>query len=122
MKILHVFDFFSPQGGGSVDVIFKLTRAQVQRGHEVVLFTSDYKLDRAYIDSLPGVKGRVLHCVSGAGAFYIIPGMVTSVRNQLRNFDIVHLDCFRSFQNVVVRHYARKFGLPYIVEIGRAHV
>ena len=52
MKILHIFDFFSPHGGGTVDLLYKLSRALAQREHEVAIYTSDFKLDQEYIDSL----------------------------------------------------------------------
>ena len=116
MKILHVFDFFSPHGGGTVDVIYKLSRALAQRGHEVTIYTSDFKLDQAYIASLPEVKIYPFHCVSSLGSFYLAPALVEESRKRLCNFDIIHLHCFRSFQNIVIHHYAKKYGVPYIVD------
>jgi glycosyltransferase involved in cell wall biosynthesis len=116
MKILHIFDFFSPHGGGTVDVIYKLARAQAQKDHEVTIYTSDFKLDKAYIASLAGVKIIPFHCVSSLGSFYLTPALIQESRKQIKNFDIIHLHCFRSFQNVVIRHYAKKYGAPYIVD------
>jgi glycosyltransferase involved in cell wall biosynthesis len=34
----------------------------------------------------------------------------------IREFDIIHLHQYRTFQNVAVSHYARKYGLPYILQ------
>jgi len=116
MKILQVFDFFSPHGGGTVDFLYKLSRALAQRGHEVVIYTSDFKLDQAYIDSLPEVKIYPFHCVSRLANFYIAPGMAREIKEQLLYFDIVHLLCYRSFQNMVVHDYAKKYGVPYVLE------
>ncbi|GAH68144.1 unnamed protein product, partial [marine sediment metagenome] len=31
-------------------------------------------------------------------------------------FDVVHLHNFRSYQNVVVHHYAKKYGIPYVLQ------
>lgn len=116
MKILQVFDFFSPHGGGTVDLLYKLSRALARRGHEVVIYTSDFKLDQSYIDSLPEVKVYPFHCVSKSAEFYFVPGMVKEIKKRLQYFDIVHLLCYRSFQNIVVHHYAKKSGVPYILE------
>ena len=116
MKILHVFDFFSPHGGGTVDVIYKLSRALAQRGHEVTIYTSDFKLDQQYIDSLAEVKVYPFHCVSSFAEFYVMPDMVSLVRNRLQDFDIVHLHCFRSFQNMMIHHYAQKYDIPYVLD------
>jgi glycosyltransferase involved in cell wall biosynthesis len=116
MKILHVFDFFSPPGGGTIDVIHKLSRALAEKDHEVTIYASDYKLDQAYIDSLPGVKVFTFHCIFSLGSFYIMPGIIKEAKNGLKNYDIIHLHCYRSFQNIVIRHYARKYGVPYIID------
>ena len=116
MRILHVFDFFSPHGGGTVDVLYKLSKALAQRGHEVTIYTSDYKLDQEYVTSLPEVNVRPFRCWSSLANFYLIPGMVMETKRHLRDFDIVHLHCSRSFQNIVARHYALKYGIPYVLD------
>ncbi|MDD5510980.1 MAG: glycosyltransferase [Dehalococcoidales bacterium] len=116
MKILQVFDFFSPHGGGTVDVVYKLSRALTKRGHEVTIYTSDYKLDREYINSLPEVNVRLFHCISSLACFYLTPGMVMETKRRLREFDIIHLHSARSFQNIVIHHYAKKYGIPYVLD------
>ncbi|MCK4698087.1 MAG: glycosyltransferase, partial [Dehalococcoidia bacterium] len=80
MRILHVFDFFSPHGGGTVDVLYKLSKALAQRGHEVTIYTSDYKLDQEYVTSLPEVNVRPFRCWSSLANFYLIPGMVMETK------------------------------------------
>ena len=42
--------------------------------------------------------------------------MIGESRKQLKDFDVIHLHCFRSFQNIVIQHYARKYGIPYILD------
>src|SRR3972149_11455357 len=116
MKILHVFDFFSPHGGGTVELLYKLTRAQAQRGHEVTIYTSDFKLDRAYIDSLPEVKIYPFHCVSSLGLLYVTPSLVGAVKKNLKDFDVIHLHCVRSYQNIIIHSWAKKYGVPYVLD------
>ena len=116
MRILHVFDLFSPHGGGTVDLLYKLSRAQAQRGHEVVIYASDHRIVPEYIASLPEVRVYPFHCISSFAGFYIMQGIITAVRNNLKSFDIIHLHCFRSFQNIVVRHYATKNGVSYVLD------
>jgi glycosyltransferase involved in cell wall biosynthesis len=116
MKILHTFDFFSPRGGGTVDVLYKLSRAQARRGHQVTIYASDYALNQEYVASLPEVKIQLFPCASSLGAFYITPNLIGASRNNLKNFDVVHMHCFRSYQNIVIHHYAKKYGVPYIVD------
>ena len=46
MKVLQVFDWFSPtHGGGTVALTYKLSKDLVQRGHDVVIATSAFELD-----------------------------------------------------------------------------
>ena len=117
MKVLHVFDLFSlAHGGGSVDVLYRLSRALVQRGHEVVIYTTDFELDQGYIDSLPEVKVYPFHSWSSLAEFYFTPGMIGEVKRKLKDFDVVHLHCYRSFQNIVIHHYAQKYRIPYMVD------
>jgi glycosyltransferase involved in cell wall biosynthesis len=45
-----------------------------------------------------------------------MPGMVGEVKKRLKEFEIIHLHCFRSFQNIVIHHYTTKYGVPYILD------
>jgi len=116
MRILQLFDFFSPYGGGIVGLVYKISRALAQKGHEVTLYTSDYKLDTKYLASLPEVKVYLFRCISSLAAFHIMPGIIPALRDNLRGFDVVHVHAARSFQNIIVHHYARKYNIPYVLD------
>ena len=117
MKILHVFDFFSPvHGGGTVDLLYRVALSQSRRGHEVVIYTSDFELDRDFINSVLGVAVHPFPSWLRIGVTRVTPGIIPAARKNLKDFDIIHLHCFRSFQNVVIHHYAKKHGTPYILD------
>lgn len=116
MKILHLFDIFSPYGGGTASLLYNLSKALNQKGHDVTIYTSDFNLDQEYIDSLVGVEVCHFHCVSSVGKFYLTPSIVKEIRKQLNGFDIIHIHSFRSFQNIVAHHYAVKYGIPYVLD------
>lgn len=117
MKILQMFDQFNPVvGKGTVILLHGLCKALVERGHQVTLYTSNFKLDPKYTDSIPEVKIHAFHCISRFAGFYIMPDMVREAREGLGEFDVIHTHCFRSFQNIVMHHYARKYSIPYIVD------
>jgi glycosyltransferase involved in cell wall biosynthesis len=117
MRILQAFDFFSPlHGGGAVDILYRLSKTLRRRGHEVVIYTSDFELDQGYIDSLEGVKVYPFHSWLSLSGIHFMPGMIAETSKKLKDFDIVHLHCYRSFQNIMLHHYARKYGIPYIVD------
>lgn len=116
MKILHVFDLFSPYGGGTTAIIQKISRALTQKGHEVTIFTSDSGLDRKYIESLAGIEVHPFHCISRAANFFFTPSMINDVKRHLKDFHVIHLHCYRSFQNIVIHHYAARYGVPYVLD------
>ena len=116
MRVLHVFDLFTPHGGGTVDLLYKITRAMVLRGHEVTIYAGDYDIDPGYIASLPEVRVCLFRCLSHLGGFYFMPGIIRGFRDNLKQFDIVHLHTTRSFQNIVAHHYAKKYAIPYVLD------
>ena len=114
MKILQVFDFLSlPHGGGTVDVVVKLSQALVNRGHEVTICTGDFELDQKYLDSLVNVKIKVFHSWFNRYGFYIMPSLV---KLDVKEFDAIHFHCYRSFQNIVISSLARLNNIPYIID------
>lgn len=117
MKILQVFDCFSPQhGGGTVALVSQISKALMRKGHEVVIYTSDYELDQAYINSLNGIKVYPFRCWSSLAGFYLIPDMIREVKRNLKEFDIIHMHCHRSFQNIIIHHHAQKYDIPYVLD------
>ena len=120
MKILHVFWQFSQvHGGGTVILIYQISKALLNKGHEVTIYASDYELDPEYINSLPGLK-----LISFTGWLNPLglslgpvgPSMITRIRHKLKDFDIVHMHFFRSPQNVVLHHYCSQYGIPYVID------
>jgi len=117
MKILQVFSFFSlPRGGGTVERIYKLSRALIKRGHEVALYTSNYDLDCDYINSSKGLKVYPFHSMCNLPGLHITPQLLLEARKNLRHFDIIHFHAQRSFQNIVLHHYSHKYRIPYVID------
>ncbi len=117
MNILHVFPFFSVKyAGGTCDFIYKLAKAQQQRGHNVTIYTGDYKLDQEYANSLKGVAIQSFPSFLNIFRLYIMPSLIAETKRNLKNFDVIHLHVFRTFQNIVLYHYARKYNIPYVVD------
>jgi glycosyltransferase involved in cell wall biosynthesis len=42
--------------------------------------------------------------------------MIGKAKEETKRFDVIHMHNYRTFQNVVVAHYARKYGKPYILQ------
>lgn len=117
MKILQVFPIFSLRaGGGTVDVIYKLSKALIQRGHDVAIYTSDFKLDQEYADSLQGVKFYPFHSWLNLRGLHLMPDMIMEAKRRLKDYDIIHIHTYRNFQNAVLHHYANKHDVPYVID------
>jgi len=116
MKILQVTAFFSPVYGGSAEAPYQLSRELAKRGHEVTLYTSDFKLGREYILSIPEVKTYAFKTWLGFAEFHVTPGMIKKTKDEIRQFDIIHMHNYRTFQNIITHHYAKKHGVPYVVQ------
>ena len=118
MKILHVIPFFSPKFGGSVTVPYELSKELAKRNHEVTIITSDFGFDSQYARTIhdAGVEVIPFHCRANIGLFLYTPSIKIWLKKNLKEFDIIHLHNYRSFQNIVVRSFAMKYGIPYIVQ------
>ena len=114
LKILQAFDFLSlPHGGGTVDIVYKLSKALAARGHEVTICTGDHELDTSYLNGLGNVGLKMYHSYFNRHGIYLMPGLV---KLDVRNYDIIHLHCYRSIQNIVLAQKATMYRVPYIID------
>jgi glycosyltransferase involved in cell wall biosynthesis len=118
MKILQDIPFFSPLFGGSVTVAYDLSKELAKRDHEVTIITSVLNFDPHYADTIrsEGVTVISFHCIANLWSFLYTPSLKVWLEKKLKEFDIVHLHNFRSYQNAIVRPYAMKYGIPYIMQ------
>ncbi len=116
MKILEVTPFFSPVHGGSAEVPYQLCRELSKRGHQVTVYTSDFRLGPDYIGSIPLATVLPFKTRLSCASFTVTPDMVNRAREDLARFDIVHLHNYRTFQNMVAHHYAVRYGVPYVLQ------
>ena len=116
MKILQAFDFLSlPHGGGTVDIVYKLSEALAQRGHSVTICTGNYEHDPDYLHRLTEARVVVKMCRSyfNRHGIYLMPGLV---RLDIKDYDVIHLHCYRSLQNIMLFIKATAYGIPYIID------
>jgi len=128
MKILHITPYFYPAWayGGPPRAAYELCKELVKRGHEVTVYTTD-TLDaqkRVYVPSkealeIDGIKVYYFRNLSNrlAGRYhlFITPTFVKAVRHNLKGFDVIHLYGARTTLHISTYHYAKKYGVPYIL-------
>lgn len=118
MRILQVIPRLNPRLGGGVAVISNISRHFVKRGHEVTILTTDRKIDKNFAQMLieEGVSVVTFKHWFDLGLFIPSPSMNKWVKDNLTNYDIVHLHGSRSYQNNVIFKYATKYNIPYVLQ------
>ena len=114
MKILQAFDFLSlPHGGGTVDIVYKLSKALSARGHDITICTGDHEIDYKYLSGLGDVGLKMYHSYFNKHGVYLMPGLLGL---DVRDYDLIHFHCYRSIQDVVLMRKAISHNIPYIVD------
>ena len=127
MRILYVTPTFVPSHfGGVKEVSYQLSKNMVQRGHDVVVFTTDADIgkfrlkDISGMRNISGIKVRYFKNISNLLAWryrlFLPVGVSLVTRKNVRSFDIIHLHDIRRFQSIITHHYANKYNIPYIIQ------
>lgn len=125
MKILQVCPkFHHSVASGSTKVAYCLTKELAKRGHSVTIYASDMRDKYTKMDNgVEEINGLKVHRFRSIGTIvtremkmFVTPTIITSLKNKAHSFDVIHIHEYRSFQNVIVHHYAKKYGVPYILQ------
>jgi len=127
LKILQVVSYFPPAYafGGPVKAAYQIARELVKRTHEVVVYTSDAKdlSSRLIVDPGEAADGIKVHYFRNLAfmpvrkfKLFITLQLVLHAKEEVKRFDVIHLHEYRTFQNIVIAHYARKHGVPYVLQ------
>ena len=127
MKILQVTNFFKPswESGGPARVAYEISKKLVERGHEVTVYTTDgfkWRIDveknkPADVDGIKTYYFRNLSSYLTRKMNLPIPYYLPIVaRRTLRDFDMIHIHEYRTVLAIVVHHYAKKYGIPYVLQ------
>lgn len=126
MKILMVVASYSPTFGGPTTVIKALSKELTSRGHEVCIYTSD-TFDKATrvretgkTIEINGVKVNYFKNICSKSAYnhniYVSPMLIKKARSDIIKYDIIHIHGYRTFQSIIIQHYAKKYNVPYILQ------
>lgn len=125
MKILQMIPAFYPAVayGGTVNVAYYLSKGLAKKNHEVTVYTSDtldkdrrQKENFAVIDGINVYYFKNISNRLAWARFVLNTGVISALRKNLNNFDIIHLHGYRNFQNLFCYYYAKKHNIPYIVQ------
>lgn len=114
MRILQVIPYFSPQMGGVAEAVYQISSYLTKRGHHVTVLASDYAIHRASFPESNFQRVIIPSKLSKWGV-YITPGMIAWLEKYMNGYDVIHLHEIRTFQNLLVRYYSKKFHKPYVI-------
>lgn len=126
MKILQVTNFFKPswESGGPARVVYEMSKKLVERGHEVTVYTTDgfkSKLDvkknkPVDVDGIKTYYFRNLSRYLAREMVLPIPYYLPIVAKRgIKDFDVIHIHEHRTMLAVVVRYYAKKYRVSYVL-------
>jgi len=127
VKILQVISSFPPafSYGGALIVAFGISKELVKKNHDVTVYTTDVYDSNSRLnytanpELMDGIKVYHFRNISNSLArknLSCAPSMFFSLKNTIKNFDVIHIHEYRSFQAMFVHHYAKKYCIPYIVQ------
>jgi glycosyltransferase involved in cell wall biosynthesis len=128
LKILHVVPFFPPAWawGGPVITSYEICKGFQARGHQITVYTTD-SLDANNRINVPTGKPILFeglevyyfrntsNWLAGKHHLQFSPGLINVAQRDIKNFDVVHLHGYRTFQNMMVYSSLRKYKVPYLL-------
>ncbi|HOV81909.1 MAG TPA: glycosyltransferase [Methanothrix sp.] len=118
MKVLQVVPRFNPSLGGGVDVVYNLSKHLALRGHDVTVATTDYLFNADYAATIEdlGVEVIPFKHIFNYCLYIPSPSMRSWCRAHIDEYDVVHLNGTRSYQNSVVMSHAAKNKVPIVLQ------
>lgn len=127
LRILQVSPFFYPAAlaTGPANVARSQSSRLVLRGHQVSVYasntcTSSSGLDVGKITDVDGITvyycSSLSHKLAADHRIILCPQLLQLARRQISTFDIVHLHDYRTFNNLIVSAFAKRAGVPYVLQ------
>ena len=127
MNILHVVPSFAPcfSHGGVVNASYQIAKKQVEKGHEVTVYTTDscnkrLKFENNYNVDVDGIKVFYFKNISNT-----IKNKLTIdtpirfpnyIKKTIEKFDIIHIHEHRHSLAIATHRYAKKNNIPYVLQ------
>lgn len=128
MKILQVISTppFVWATGGCTRAAYEISRELIKIGHNVTMLTTDmYKPNKRYnikknpefINGLEIYRFRNLsNKLAWKRYLYTDIGIIRFLRKNICEYDVVHLQDFKSFQTIATTYYCKKFKVPFVLQ------
>jgi glycosyltransferase involved in cell wall biosynthesis len=125
MNILYIVSGFAPAWGlgGGVRTSYELSKEMASRGHDIVVYTTDILDHKSRINyrykNWEGVKTYYFKTISNYLAkkqFNFAPKIMYYLMRNISSFNIVHIHEYRTVNCTLTAYFAKKKGIPYIIQ------
>jgi glycosyltransferase involved in cell wall biosynthesis len=118
MKILQVIPRFNLKLGGGVTIVYNASKYMVKRGHDVTIITTNYQFNPKFtkIIQKEGIEIIPFNYLFNLYLFIPSPNMKNWLSKNIKNYDVIHLNGARAYQNNVIYKYAKKHNIPYVLQ------
>jgi len=114
MRILQITPYFLPHNGGIERYVFNLSKALVNRGHEVEIVTSN--IPHTYkVEVIEGIKIRREISIAEPLRNPIIPAFLFPRKKDITGFDIIHVHMIYSSAAIYGVFLKKIYGTPVIL-------
>ena len=127
MNILHVVPSFVPclAAGGVVNASYQIAKKQVELGHNVTVYTTDTCINRLKFENNYNVNQdgicvyyfkNISNSVKNKFTIDTPRGLKKHLKENIKNFDIIHIHEHRHSLAILTHKYAMKYNIPYIIQ------
>jgi len=116
MRILQVIPHLKPFG--VTNVCFQLSRELAKQNLEVTIVATDLGLTSEIATTIEDSPADTIlfSCIADVSSFLVSPSMKKWLDKSMKDFDVVHMHDFRTYQNTITHRYAKRYSIPYVVQ------
>ncbi len=128
MNILQVAPIMDPDNlwTGPHRVVFDISKRLSEMGNKVTVCTSDMSDRTTRIKSNPQsvsdgfeivrVRNLSRHFYRTSGLL-VTPDLGRFLSERIRDYDVIHVHEYMTYQNIIVHKFAKKYKIPYILQV-----
>ncbi len=125
MNILYVVSGFAPAWGlgGVARSSYEISKEMVQRGHKVTVYTTDifdFKTRHSYFykywHGMHVYYFKTLSNFLAKNKFNVSLNYIYYIYKNMSTFDIVHIHEYRTINSTIAAYFAKRNGVPYIIQ------
>jgi len=113
LRILMVTPRYFPEVGGIETHVYEVSRRLVQRGHSIVVLTTDRTRRLPVEEIAAGVHVKRVPAWPGTGDYYFAPGIYREVMNG--EWDVIHIQGYHTLVAPLAMIAAIRTGVPFVI-------